>query len=82
VKHFAGGGAEEIRLDWQDLPPGCDVERGLSLLTGWVLAAEAEGLSYGLQLPGVDIPRGSGPAHRQRCLETLALWSPAGTRQP
>jgi len=49
-----------------------DVETRLSRLTAWALAADAQGLDYGLRLPGVEIAPDSGPAHRLRCLQALA----------
>ena len=49
-----------------------DVETRLSRLTAWVLAADAQGLDYGLRLPGVEIAPAGGPAQRLRCLEALA----------
>ncbi len=64
----------ELWLDWQ----GCGTlasEERLSRLTAWVLAAERAGASYGLVLPGVDLPRAHGQAHQRRCLEALALWN-------
>lgn len=51
-----------------------DAEARLSRLAAWVLAAEAQGLDYGLRLPGVEIPPDQGAAHRLRCLQALALW--------
>ncbi|HEX6708571.1 MAG TPA: DUF58 domain-containing protein [Albitalea sp.] len=63
----------ELWLDWRGcttLPP----EERLSRLAAWVLAAERAGVSYGLRLPGVDLPRGHGSGHRRACLEALALW--------
>lgn len=44
----------------------------LSRLTAWVLAADAQGLDWGLRLPGIEIAVAGGPAHRRRCLEALA----------
>ena len=49
-----------------------DAEGRLSRLTAWVLLADAQGLDYGLRLPGVEIKPGSGAAQRLRCLEALA----------
>lgn len=72
IKQFAGGMAGELWLDWQ-LADGDDEAR-LSVLCAWVLAAEAEAKSYGLRLPGQEIPPGRGDSHRQRCLEALALY--------
>lgn len=74
VKQFAGGAEGELRLDWQLTDPALSTETRLSLLTGWVLAADAEGCRYALHLPGNDIPGGFGEQHRRRCLETLALY--------
>jgi uncharacterized protein (DUF58 family) len=51
-----------------------DVETRLSVLTGWVLAAEREQIRYGLRLPGRSIAPDCGPAHRDACLEALALY--------
>lgn len=73
VKEFAGGAREELWLDWSRLPDTMDGESRLSALTGWVLAAEAANLAYGLRLPGQEFPPDCGNAHRQRCLEALAL---------
>jgi uncharacterized protein (DUF58 family) len=75
VKQFAGGAQVELRLDWQLTDPALPVETRLSLLTGWVLAADALGSAYALRLPGTDIPSASGDQHRRRCLEALALFA-------
>ena len=50
-----------------------DAEQRLSRLCAWVLAAEAQGLDYGLRLEQLEIAPDHGPAHQQRCLEALAL---------
>jgi len=73
VKQFAGGAQNELWLDWRLLPANMDTETRLSALTGWVLAADAANARYGLSLPGIEIPPAEGAAHRQRCLEQLAL---------
>src|SRR6478609_2839430 len=52
TKQFTGEAAAELWLDWRLLPTG-SVEQRLSVLTGWVLAAERRGLRYGVRLPGV-----------------------------
>ncbi len=49
------------------------LERALSRLCAWVLAADRQGLDYGLRLDQHTVPPGSGEAHRRRCLEALAL---------
>ena len=73
VKEFSGGAREELWLDWHILPDSCAGETRLSILAGWVLAAEAAGLAYGLRLPDLELPPESGGGHRRRCLEALAL---------
>jgi uncharacterized protein (DUF58 family) len=73
VKQFAGGAEQELQLDWQLTPENADSETRLGILTGWVLAAEAAGVSYGLRLPGHEISAQRGEPHRTRCLEALAL---------
>lgn len=74
VKHFSGGSAPRLWLGWQDLPSGTDRETGLAILAGWVLEAEQGKMDYGLALPLQDIAPAHGPAHRNRCLEVLALY--------
>jgi uncharacterized protein (DUF58 family) len=61
-------------LDWDLTPDPADSETRIAILAGWVVAADAEGASYGLRLPGREIPPDAGPAHRHRCLEALALY--------
>jgi uncharacterized protein (DUF58 family) len=76
VKQFAGGAQVEGVFDWQQTDPSLPEETRLGILTGWVLAADAADIRYGLRLPALDIPSASGDAHRQRCLEALALFEP------
>jgi uncharacterized protein (DUF58 family) len=63
----------QLWLDWQACA-GLPAEQRLSRLAGWVLAAHRSGADYGLRLPGVELARGQGEAHRRACLEALALW--------
>jgi uncharacterized protein (DUF58 family) len=74
TKQFSGEAAQEVWLSWEQLPPRMDMEEKLSCLTRWVLDANAMNLSYGLRLPGVEVPIASGDTHKARCLETLALF--------
>lgn len=74
VKHFAGGAGEELWLDWYLTADEDDAETRLSILTGWVLAADGAQIAYGLALPGQNIPPDFGTAHRDACLEALALY--------
>lgn len=64
----------ELWLDWQACG-GLAPEDRLSRLAAWVVTADRAGVNYGLKLPGVDIARDHGEAHRRQCLETLALWN-------
>ena len=62
-----------ILFDWAS----CDslsTEAKLSQLCFWVLEAESNGLRYGLRLPNINIPPGTGLNHQQSCLKELALY--------
>jgi len=76
IKQFAGGAQVELMLDWQLTDASLANETRIGIVTGWVLAADAADAHYGLRLPGIDIPTGSGERHRQLCLEALALCQP------
>jgi uncharacterized protein (DUF58 family) len=73
IKQFDGGAAKELWLDWNLTPDARDAEARLSILAGWVLAAERERCRYGLRLPGRSIAPDHGSAHRDACLAALAL---------
>jgi len=73
TKQFAGDAVVELWLDIEQLPAALGLERRLSRLTAWVLAAERAGARYGLRLEGKLIAPGRGDAHRAACLEALAL---------
>lgn len=73
TKVFAAPAGRLVWLDWHQLE-GLEAETRLSLLCHWVLQAEQQGLAYGLRLPDVTLAPGTGPAHRDRCLERLALY--------
>jgi uncharacterized protein (DUF58 family) len=64
----------ELWLDWQACGTLAPEDR-LSRLAAWVVTADRAGVNYGLRLPGVDVPRDQGEAHRRTCLEALALWN-------
>ena len=72
TKQFLGTAHAMLWLDWHQLP-GRDAEHKISLLTRQVLDAQHQGLTYGLRLPGKDIPPGSGERHAMLCLEALGL---------
>ena len=75
TKQFQGGGGNRYQFDWADTE-GLDTESRLARLCRWILDADRSGHSYGLNLPGADIPPGRGNAHRDRCLQALARYSP------
>ena len=74
VKLFESSAGEETVLDFASLARGLPLEQRLSRLTRWVLVAEGAGLRYSLNLPGTQITTSTGPAHRTRCLEAIALY--------
>lgn len=73
VKQFSTQTGEELWLDFADAPDRTDEEK-LARMTRWVLDAEAQGLRYGLRLPGSELPAGNGAAQRDECLRRLALF--------
>jgi uncharacterized protein (DUF58 family) len=72
VKKFAGAGRAVLWLSWQEIP-SLAAEARLSQLCRWVIEAERRALRYGLILPELTVPVGTGEAHRQQCLTALAL---------
>jgi uncharacterized protein (DUF58 family) len=73
VKTFTGQAGAGLMLEWRDRR-GDDTERQLSVLCFHVLRAHRKRLAYGMTLPGQDIPTGTGPRQRERCLRALALF--------
>lgn len=63
-------------LEWQaaQAPDRADQESRLSRLVAWVLAAEQQGLVYGLRLPRLQFAPDRGEAHQRKLLRELALW--------
>ncbi|MNV86508.1 hypothetical protein D3C71_1805510 [compost metagenome] len=60
-----------------------DTEASIARLTAWVLAADRQGLQWGLELHGgLRLAPDSGAAHRQRSLEALALYAPPAGDTP
>lgn len=72
-RQFEGG---SLSTSWIELASasGEDIEQRLSILCRWVLDAASDGGEYGLRVPGTTIPPGSGTAHRNLCLDTLAQY--------
>ena len=73
-KHFEGGAASEMRIDFSTLPASMDIEARLSRMTRWVIEAEARNLPYAFRLGAVSCPAALGGAHRETCLRALALY--------
>jgi uncharacterized protein (DUF58 family) len=71
-RETTGNAQRELWLDWAEAH-AAGPEQRLSRLAAWVLAAEHEGLDFGLRLPGRELPPGQGDAHRRAALELLAL---------
>jgi len=74
TKHFEGGGADEMVLDFDVLPASLTVEARLSRMTRWVLMAEQRGLPYACRIGGELLPPAVGAAHQAACLQALALY--------
>jgi uncharacterized protein (DUF58 family) len=74
TKHFEGGAASELAIDYAQLPRGMGREARLSRMTRWVLEAEARGQAYALRVGTMRIPAALGPAHQEACLRALALY--------
>ena len=74
TKHFEGGGADELVLDFAALPASLPVEARLSRMTRWVLMADQRGLPYGFRLGAEQMAAGTGVAHQAACLHALALY--------
>jgi len=77
TKHFEGGAASEVCIDFAALPRNMDIEIKLSRMTSWVMEAESRGIAYAFRLGATSLPNSSGPAHRRACLQALALHGEA-----
>ncbi|MDD5328505.1 MAG: DUF58 domain-containing protein [Sulfuricella sp.] len=81
VNVFDGGsGGQTLWLDANLCHGG--LERRLSQLAAWVVAAERGGQEYGLDLDGSRVPPGRGRAQRESCLALLALHEPLPQTSP
>lgn len=76
TKQFSGSAAAELWLDFSDVPAALGLEARLSRMARWVVESEAGGLRFGLRLPGLELDPATGIAHRDRCLQALALFQP------
>lgn len=78
LKEYTGFVEPRVWFDF-DTARG-DVERRLSVLTGWVLQARSQGIEFGLRLPGQELAHGLGEAHTTAALERIALYGLDGAR--
>lgn len=73
VKQFQGVAGGKVTLDWANLPDSLSVEKKISRLTAWVCKAHAQGASWRLVTPEVDLGPDRGESHYHHCLTALAL---------
>jgi len=76
TKLYSGTDVVSHVFDFDSLD-GLDTEARLAQLCRWVLDAQERGEAFALRLPGTSIDTGVGPAHRERCLNALALFDTA-----
>ncbi|NNC77510.1 MAG: DUF58 domain-containing protein, partial [Woeseiaceae bacterium] len=72
-KRFAGADTSSQWFDFDEMD-ATDVETRLSVLTRWIIDADRTREDYGLKMPGVSLAPSHGEAHRNACLEALALF--------
>jgi hypothetical protein len=73
TKQYAGTDVVSHVFDFDSLV-GLGTEARLAQLCRWVIDAQERGEAFALQLPGTFIDTNVGPAHRERCLNALALF--------
>lgn len=74
TKRFSQPLAQSCVFQWEAVADITETEAKLSQLCQWVIQAEAAGMSYGLVLPGHNIPQDRGESHQHACLQALALY--------
>jgi uncharacterized protein (DUF58 family) len=72
-RETAGTVQREMWLQWSQAQLG-EPEARLSRLAAWIVAADAAGHSYGLRMPGTELPPAPGAAQRTAALQALARW--------
>ncbi len=71
IKEFSGA-AEPVPIFDLEQAQAADLESRLSVLARWIVDAEARSETFGLRLPGLEIPPQPGEQQRRRCLAALA----------
>lgn len=73
TKEFSATTTNELWIDYSNTTLQ-GIEPKISQLCRWLLLAEEQHLIYGLRLPKISIPPGSGKLHLDACLKQLALY--------
>jgi uncharacterized protein (DUF58 family) len=74
TKQYAGTDVISHVFDYESLA-GLAMESRLEQLCRWVIDAQERGEAFALRLPGTSIETNVGPAHREHCLNALALFA-------
>ncbi len=77
VKQFDSPRGDSLWLDWS-MVRARGTEEKIAALTRAVLDLDHANATWGMSLPGIDIPPASGEGHRHLCLRALALLDPSG----
>lgn len=70
---LTGQSGETQWIDWDNWP-SLDFENRLSVMCYWAQIFFEQHRAFGMRLPTIEIPQGSGRIHFQTCLQTLALF--------
>lgn len=73
TKQFDGQVTTRLDFTLDALPRELPLEAKLSRLAAWVIAAHAQDAEWRLRLPERELPMAGGVAHRDACLDALAL---------
>jgi uncharacterized protein (DUF58 family) len=73
IKEFSGA-SEPVPIFDLEQAPGGDLESRLSVMARWIVDAAARSETFGLRLPGLEIPPQPGLQQRRRCLAALAEY--------
>jgi uncharacterized protein (DUF58 family) len=74
VKRFSGEGGHTLMLSFENVLHLATIEASLSQLCVWIITAERQGYTYGLDIPGAHHEPGRGAGHQRKCLESLARF--------
>lgn len=74
VTRFQGQGSRKLIFSTTQVKSAISIETVLSQLCQWIIQAEQQGLLYGLDIDGFQVPVSAGERHQQQCLEALARY--------